>query len=58
LAVLLVNVIAFAMSIAIALVSWNLFEKQWLKLKYLPFLQREDEPVLEATEKIRNPLLA
>ncbi len=42
LAVVAVNGIAFAASIAVALASWNLFEKQWLKLKDLPFLQRED----------------
>jgi peptidoglycan/LPS O-acetylase OafA/YrhL len=42
LAILAVNAIAFAMSIAVALVSWNLYEKQWLKLKDLPILRRED----------------
>lgn len=38
LAVVAVNGIAFAASITVALASWNLFEKQWLKLKNLPFL--------------------
>jgi peptidoglycan/LPS O-acetylase OafA/YrhL len=39
-AIVAVNAIAFIIAIAIALASWNLFEKQWLKLKDLPFLQR------------------
>ena len=43
LAVLAVNGLAFAFSIAIALASWNLYEKHWLKLKDLSFLQREAE---------------
>ena len=43
LAVVAVNGIAFAISIVIALASWNLFEKQFLKLKDLPFLQRVAE---------------
>jgi peptidoglycan/LPS O-acetylase OafA/YrhL len=43
LAVLVMNGLAFAVSIAIALLSWNLYEKQWLKLKELPFLHREAE---------------
>ena len=42
LAVLAVNAIAFAMSIAVALLSWNIYEKQWLKLKHLPILRREE----------------
>ena len=40
LAIIAVNGIAFLIAIAIALASWNLFEKHWLKLKDLPFLQR------------------
>lgn len=44
LAVVVVNGIAFAATIAIAFASWHLFEKQWLKLKDLPFLRREDGP--------------
>jgi peptidoglycan/LPS O-acetylase OafA/YrhL len=44
LAVVAVNGIAFAATIAISLASWNLFEKQWLKLKDLPFLRRQDGP--------------
>lgn len=43
LAVLAVNVLAAAFSVAIALLSWNLYEKQWLKLKDLPFLNRQAE---------------
>ncbi len=43
LAVLAVNGMAFAVSIVIALLSWNLYEKQWLKLKDLPLLQRAAE---------------
>jgi len=43
LAVLVMNGLAFAVSISIALLSWNLYEKQWLKLKELPFLHREAE---------------
>ena len=43
LAVVVMNGLAFAVSIAIALLSWNLYEKQWLKLKELPFLHREAE---------------
>jgi peptidoglycan/LPS O-acetylase OafA/YrhL len=56
LAVVAVNGAAFAATIAIALVSWNLFEKQWLKLKDLPFLRREDQPSGEATEEKTEPL--
>jgi peptidoglycan/LPS O-acetylase OafA/YrhL len=41
LAIVVVNAIAFVMAIAIALASWNLFEKHWLKLKDLAFLRRE-----------------
>ncbi|MGA7520946.1 MAG: acyltransferase [Acidobacteriaceae bacterium] len=37
-----VNVICFAVSLAVALASWNLYEKQWLKLKNLPALRRRD----------------
>ena len=44
LAVVALNAIGFASTIAIALTSWNLFEKQFLKLKDLPLLQREEEP--------------
>jgi peptidoglycan/LPS O-acetylase OafA/YrhL len=40
LAVLAVNVIGFAASIAVAFASWHFFEKQWLKLKNLPLLRR------------------
>ncbi len=40
LAIIAVNGIAFLIAVAIALASWNLFEKHWLKLKDLPFLQR------------------
>lgn len=43
LAVLAVNVLAVVFSVAIALLSWNLYEKQWLKLKDLPFLNRQAE---------------
>jgi len=43
LAVLAVNAVGFSLSIAIAFASWHLYEKQWLKLKDLPFLQRPDE---------------
>lgn len=43
LAIVAVNGIAFAVAIVIALASWNLFEKHWLKLKDLPFLQRVSE---------------
>ena len=43
LAVLVVNGVAFAVAITIALASWHLYEKQWLKLKDLRSLQREDQ---------------
>lgn len=43
LAVLAVNVLAGVFSVAIALLSWNLYQKQWLKLKDLPFLNRQAE---------------
>ena len=46
LAVLAVNGFALVVTIAIAFASWHLFEKHWLKLKDLPFLQREDRPVV------------
>ena len=39
LAIVALNAIVFAAAIVIALASWNLFEKHWLKLKDLPFLQ-------------------
>jgi len=39
-AIVAVNGISFLIAIGIALASWNLFEKPWLKLKDLPFLQR------------------
>jgi peptidoglycan/LPS O-acetylase OafA/YrhL len=39
-AIVAVNGVAFVIAIAIALASWHLFEKHWLKLKDLPFLQR------------------
>jgi peptidoglycan/LPS O-acetylase OafA/YrhL len=39
-AIVAVNGISFLIAIGIALASWNLFEKHWLKLKDLPFLQR------------------
>jgi peptidoglycan/LPS O-acetylase OafA/YrhL len=41
--VLAVNGVALAVSIMIALASWHLYEKQWLKLKDLRGLQREDQ---------------
>jgi peptidoglycan/LPS O-acetylase OafA/YrhL len=44
LAILVMNGIGFASTTAIALTSWNLFEKQFLKLKDLPLLQREERP--------------
>jgi peptidoglycan/LPS O-acetylase OafA/YrhL len=43
LAIVSLNAIAFALAIAIALASWNLFEKHFLKLKDLPFLRRVAE---------------
>ncbi|HEX3986569.1 MAG TPA: acyltransferase [Acidobacteriaceae bacterium] len=39
---LLVNAIGFAASLTVALASWHLYEKQWLKLKDLPALRRRD----------------
>jgi peptidoglycan/LPS O-acetylase OafA/YrhL len=39
LAILVLNGIVFSATIAIAVASWNLFEKHWLKLKELPFLR-------------------
>jgi peptidoglycan/LPS O-acetylase OafA/YrhL len=53
LAVVAVNGIAFAASIVIALLSWNLFEKQWLKLKNLSSLRRES-PISEAAREQRS----
>jgi peptidoglycan/LPS O-acetylase OafA/YrhL len=44
LAVVAVNIVAFAAATAIAFASWHLFEKHWLKLKELPFFQREQRP--------------
>ena len=44
LAIVAVNGIALAASIAVALASWHLFEKHWLKLKDLPFLQHRTAP--------------
>ncbi len=44
LAIVALNCIGFAATIAIALTSWHLFEKQFLKLKDLPFLRREEAP--------------
>lgn len=38
----LVNAIGFAASLTVALASWHLYEKQWLKLKNLPALRRRD----------------
>jgi peptidoglycan/LPS O-acetylase OafA/YrhL len=43
LAVLAVNALGLSVSVAIALVSWNLYEKQWLKLKELPVMRRAAE---------------
>lgn len=42
LSVLTVDGVALAVSVAIALASWHLYEKQWLKLKNLRGLQRHD----------------
>lgn len=55
LAILALNGVAFAVTIGVSLASWNLFEKQWLKLKDLPFLRREGSVFGEATEgKVRS----
>lgn len=43
LAVLTVDAVALTASIAVAFASWHLYEKQWLKLKNLPGLQRRDQ---------------
>jgi len=40
--VLVVNAIGFAVSLSVALASWHLYEKQWLKLKDLPALRRRN----------------
>jgi peptidoglycan/LPS O-acetylase OafA/YrhL len=40
--VLVVNAIGFAASLTVALASWHLYEKQWLKLKDLPALRRRN----------------
>jgi peptidoglycan/LPS O-acetylase OafA/YrhL len=40
--VLVINAIGFAASLTVALASWNLYEKQWLKLKDLPALRRRN----------------
>ncbi len=53
LAVIVVNGIAFAASIVTALLSWNLYEKHWLKLKDLPFLRREEPPSKENSGEIK-----
>ena len=45
LAILAINAIGFAASIAVAFASWHLYEKQWLKLKNLPMLHRT-EPLM------------
>ncbi len=37
---LVVNAVGFAVSLTVALASWHLYEKQWLKLKDLPALRR------------------
>ncbi len=42
LAIVAVNGIYLAVSVAIAFASWHLFEKHWLKLKELPFLRRKE----------------
>jgi peptidoglycan/LPS O-acetylase OafA/YrhL len=39
---ILINAIGFALSLSVALASWHLYEKQWLKLKDLPALRRRD----------------
>ncbi len=44
LSVLVVDGVAFAVSIMIAFASWHLYEKQWLKLKDLQSLRRENQP--------------
>jgi len=49
LAVLTLNGLAFAATIGVALASWNLYEKQWLKLKDLPILHRAERPFDGAT---------
>ena len=54
LAVVAMNVIGFSISIAIALLSWNLYEKQWLKLKDHPLLRRADQPMLRRADQPRQ----
>ena len=44
LAIVALNGIGFAATITIALTSWHLFENQFLKLKDLSFLRREEAP--------------
>jgi peptidoglycan/LPS O-acetylase OafA/YrhL len=55
LAVVAVNGIAFGASIAVALLSWNLYEKHWLKLRDLSFLRREERPL--ANLRMRSEVL-
>lgn len=40
--VLVINAVGFAASLTVALASWHLYEKQWLKLKNLPALRRRN----------------
>jgi peptidoglycan/LPS O-acetylase OafA/YrhL len=42
LAIIGVNALSFAATIAVSLLSWNLFEKHWLKLKDLSIFRREE----------------
>jgi peptidoglycan/LPS O-acetylase OafA/YrhL len=42
LSVVVVNGVAFGVSVAISFASWHLYEKQWLKLKHLPALRRDE----------------
>ncbi|HEY1810447.1 MAG TPA: acyltransferase [Acidobacteriaceae bacterium] len=39
---LVINAVGFTTSLAVALASWHLYEKQWLKLKNLPALRRRN----------------
>lgn len=43
LSVLVLNCVAFALSITVAFASWHLYEKQWLKLKNFRGLQRPEQ---------------